>query len=77
MDIVLDVFGVGIPVEGTSVVVAVGHVLEFAILFRLVVSFYFNSQFFTRLAGMLAEEVVDFFLAELMSKALLTSFIQL
>ena len=67
MDIVLDVFGVGISVEGTSVVIVVGHVLEFAILFRLLVSFSFNSQFFTRLAAMLAEEVVDFFLAELMS----------
>jgi hypothetical protein len=32
VDIILDVFGVGIPVEGASVVVAVGHVLEFALL---------------------------------------------
>ena len=40
-------------------------------------SFPFSFQFFTRLAAVFAEEVGGFFLAELMSKALLTSFIQL
>ena len=53
--IVLDVFGMGIPVECASVVTAVGHVLEFAILFRLVMSFPFSFQFFPRLAAVFSE----------------------